>query len=61
VQTNFAAGVPSAAPDEMNDLNLIAILQRRLCPASATHDFAVEFDGEAFGRERELNDEFGER
>lgn len=45
----------------MYDLDLISIPQRRLGPAGAAHDFAVEFDGEAFGRKRELADERIER
>ena len=49
------------ASDEMNDFDLISVTQHRLSPACAAHDFAVEFDGEAFGRERELADECVER
>jgi len=45
----------------MDDLDLIAVPHQRLGPTCAPHDLAVEFDGDAFGRERELAYEFGER
>ena len=51
----------ASAAHEMYDLHLIALAHRRLRPSGAAHDFAVEFDGEPFGRDREFADQFAER
>ena len=59
--TACAPSVAAAATDEMDDLDLVAFLHYRLSPACASHDLAVEFDGEAFGRESKLTDERVER
>lgn len=41
----------------MNYLDAVAFAQRDLRPIGAPHHFAVEFDGETFGRKIELSDE----
>ena len=51
----------ASAADEMDDLNSVAFAHLCLRPRGAAHDFAIEFDGDAFGRERELPYEFAER
>jgi hypothetical protein len=45
----------------MDDLDAVAFFERGLLPVGSADDLAVEFNGEAFGREREVLDEFGER
>ena len=44
----------------MHDLDAVVIRQMRLRPVGAAHDFAVEFDGDSFGRELKARDEFAE-
>ncbi len=40
--------------DEMNNLDLILLFERGARPLCAADDFAVAFDRETFGREREM-------
>ena len=49
---------PSPA-HEMNDLDLIALTDAGLLPVGAADDSLVQLNGEAFGRKREMIDEFG--
>lgn len=49
---------PSA--DEVNDLKAVAVVDDGLRPVGAADDPSIEFDGEAFGRERQMADELGE-
>ena len=45
----------------MDDLYAVAVGEGRGGPVSAADDIAVEFDGDALGRERELFDEGEQR
>ena len=47
----------SAAADEVDDLDAVAIGELGGGPVGAADYVAVEFDGDALGRERELFDE----
>jgi hypothetical protein len=50
-----------SSPHEMNNLYAVAFIDGGLLPVGAADDPVVQLDGEAFGRERELLDEFGQR
>ena len=46
-----------AAADEVDDLDAVAFRESGGGPVGSSDDVAVEFDGEALGRERQLFDE----
>src|SRR5215208_6355738 len=50
-----------AAADEVDDLDAVAVGEGCGGPVGAADDVAVEFDGDAPGRERELFDEGEQR
>ena len=57
-----ASGFATAATThKVDNLDAVAFGKRPQRPLGAAHDLAVEFDGEAFGREFELFDERVER
>ena len=56
-QSSVLLLIGRAAADEVDDLDAVAFAERRALPVGAAEDFAVEFDGEALGFERELFDE----
>ena len=49
------------AADEVNNLYAVVFFQNGLRPVLAAHDLAVALNSEAFGREREMRDEFRQR
>jgi hypothetical protein len=51
----------SAAADEVDDLDAVARREFQLAPTRPTHYFAIDLDGDAFRRERELSYQFGDR
>jgi hypothetical protein len=56
---NLTIGSPAA--DEVDDLDPVALTQRRLGPQRASHDLAVKLDRDPFGRVREQAKEIGDR
>jgi hypothetical protein len=48
-----------SSTDEMDYLQAVAFMENNLRPVRAANDLTVEFDGEAFGSEREPCYEFG--
>jgi len=53
-------GLVPAAPDEMHDLEAVAVSEGSLCPLRPRNDIAVEFHGDPVGLHSELLDERGE-
>jgi hypothetical protein len=53
---DFCAFLWLPTTDEVNNLDPILIVQHRRTPITATHNFAVEFDRNARGRQLELAD-----
>jgi hypothetical protein len=51
--------LPSA--DEVDNLDAVSLGKFRVRPVGAAHDFAITFNGQARGHERELSDEVVER
>jgi hypothetical protein len=49
----------TAAAHEVNDLDAVAFVEGRLLPVGAADDPLIQFNREAFGRKREVRDEFG--
>lgn len=47
-----------SSADEMHNLDAVAFVEGGCLPVSPSDDLAIEFDGEAFGREFEMFDEF---
>lgn len=53
--------IQSPAADEMNNLYTVAFFQINLLPVGAPDYFAVQFNRQAFGRERQMIDQFSKR